>query len=167
MSDGGGARPVARAVGATRHVVLIAVVGLGLLSITTFVWAIAKSVKLVDILLDGGWRRSPSLVALLQAVDVYLLAVVLLVVSLGLYELFVGNLDLPPWLVVHSFDELKKSVIDVLVVFVAVRGVEDLFTIPDAADRLMSVGAVALLIGALTFFKWRPSTKPKPPPTGA
>lgn len=167
MSPDDPVHPVVRVVGATRYVALIAVVGLGLLSLTTFVWAIAKSVKLVDTLVHGGWKRSTSLVVLLQAVDVYLLAVVLLIVALGLYELFVGSLLLPQWLVVHSFDELKKSVIDVLVVFVAVRGVEDLFTVPEAADRLMSVGAVALLIGALTFFKWRPSAKstPSPPKT--
>lgn len=158
-------KPIGRAVGALRHLTLIAVAGLGLLSLTTFAWAVAKSVKLVDGLLEGQWKRSAALVTLLQAVDVYLLAVVLLIVSLGLYELFVGDLDLPRWLVVHSFDDLKKTIVDVLVVFVAVRGVEDLFTVPDAGDRLMSVGAVALLIGALTFFRWRPS--PKPPPPGA
>lgn len=158
-----------RAVGATLHLVLIAVVGFGALSLVTSVWAVAKTVKLVGDLLDGGWRTSAALVALLQAVDVYLLAVVLLIVAVGLYELFIDDLDLPGWLVVHSFDELKKSIIDVLVVFVAVRGIEELFTTPDAADRLMSVGAVALLIGALTFFKWRPTPKSTPtsPPPGA
>ena len=159
--------PVRRAVGAARHLVLVSVLGFGALALVTSVWAVAKTVKLVDSLLDGGWRRSAALVSLLQAVDIYLLAVVLLIVAFGLYELFIGDLDLPGWLVVRTFDELKKSIIDVLVVFVAVRGIEELFTVPDAADRLMSVGAVALLIGALTFFKWRPTSKPPSPPPGA
>ncbi len=152
-----------RVVGASRYLAVIGVIGFGVLSLVTFLWAGAKTVSLVDDLLAGAWKRNGALIALLKAVDLYLLAVVLLIVSLGLYELFIGDLDLPRWLQVGSFDALKKSVVDVLVVFVAIRGIEVVFTSPDAADGLMNVGAVALLIATLTFFRWRPSGKAAPP----
>ena len=145
-----------RLVGLSRYLVLIGVLGFAVLSVTTFIWAGAKSVLLISDLLDGAWRKEYSLDKLLQVVDTFLLAVVQFIVALGLYELFIGDLNLPKWLIIDSLDDLKKSVIDVLVVFVAIKGIEVLFNEDSAADTLRSVGAVAVLIVALTFFKWKP-----------
>lgn len=142
-----------RIVGLSRYLVLGAVLGFALLSIATFIWGGAKTVLLFSDLLDGAWRKDFSLVKLLQVIDTYLLAIVQLIVALGLYELFIGDLDLPDWLHIRSLDDLKKSVVDVLVIFVAIKGVEVLFDSGTSADRLRSVGAVALLIGALTMFR--------------
>lgn len=143
-----------RVFGLARYVVVAAVIGFVALSVATFVWGGAKTVLLFSDLLDGAWRKDYSLVKLLQVVDTYLLAVVQLIVAFGLYELFVGDLDLPDWLQIHSLDDLKKSVIDVLVIFVAIKGIEVLFEDTGSADRLRSVGAVAVLIGALTLFRF-------------
>lgn len=143
-----------RLVGLARYLVLAAVLGFAALSIATFVWGGAKTVLLFSDLLDGAWRKDYSLVKLLQVVDTYLLAVVQLIVAFGLYELFVGDLDLPDWLQIRSLDDLKKSVIDVLVIFVAIKGIEVLFEDSSSADRLRSVGAVALLVAALTLFRF-------------
>lgn len=142
-----------RIVGLSRYLVLGAVLGFALLAIATFVWGGAKTVLLFSDLLDGAWRKDFSLVKLLQVIDTFLLAIVQLIVALGLYELFIGDLDLPDWLHIRSLDDLKKSVVDVLVIFVAIKGVEVLFDSGTSADRLRSVGAVALLIGALTMFR--------------
>lgn len=143
-----------RFVGLARYLVLAAVLGFAALSIATFIWGGAKTVLLFSDLLDGAWRKDYSLVKLLQVVDTYLLAVVQLIVAFGLYELFVGDLDLPDWLQIRSLDDLKKSVIDVLVIFVAIKGIEVLFDDAPSADRLRSVGAVALLVAALTLFRF-------------
>jgi uncharacterized membrane protein YqhA len=123
---------------------------------------IAKTVKLFQHLLDGGWDENAPLVELLQVVDTFLLAVVTIIVAVGLHELFVGELDLPDLLVVESFDDLKKAVIDVLVVFVAIRGIEELYSNQSAADRLMAAGGVAILIFALITFRWKPFGTGKP-----
>jgi len=143
-----------RLVGLSRYLVLAAVLGFAALSVATVVWGGAKTVLLFSDLLDGGWRKDTALVKLLQVVDTYLLAVVQLIVALGLYELFVSDLELPDWLHITSLDDLKKSVVDVLVIFVAIKGVEVLFDGGSAADRLRSVGAVAILMGALTLFRF-------------
>ncbi len=148
-----------RVLGYSRFIVLIAVVGFAALSVATFIWGGAKSILLFDNLLEGKWRDEASLVKVLQITDTYLLAVVQMIVALGLYELFIGKLELPEWLIITSLDDLKKKVIDVLVVFVAVKGVEELFSDHSSADMLRTVGAVAILIAALTFFKWNAAPK--------
>ena len=112
--------PVQALLNQARYLVLIAVAGLTVLSVATFAWAIAKTVKLFGALLDGGWRGDVALVDLLGVIEMYLLAIVQLIVAIGLYELFVGDLDVPNWLEVTSLDDLKKSIVDVLVVFLGV-----------------------------------------------
>jgi uncharacterized membrane protein YqhA len=143
------------ALGKTRYLALLAVVGLGATTVATFVWSLAKSVKLIGDLLEGEWRDELKIVDLLKVVDSYLIAVVLLIVTLGLYELFVGGLEVPEWLHARSLDDLKKSIVDVLIVFIGVKGVEGLLSSKKALDTLYSTVAVAVLIGALTYFRSR------------
>jgi uncharacterized membrane protein YqhA len=146
-----------------RYLVVIAVVGMFATTVVTFVWSIAKSIRLVASLLDGGWRDDLSMVDLLEVIDTYLLAIVQLIVVLGLYELFVGPLDLPAWLKAKSLDDLKKSIVDVLIVFVGVKGVERLVAAKEPLDALTDAGAVAVLIAALSLFRLRsPSQRAVP-----
>lgn len=141
-----------------RYLVLVAVLGLSVTMIAAFIWALAKSGKLIVDLLDGGWQDDSKVVDLLEVIDAYLLAVVLLIVVVGLFELFVGTLDVPDWLHARSLEQLKKSIIDVLILFLGVKGVEGLLGSEDPLDALKFTAAVAVLIGALTFF--RTSSKP-------
>ncbi len=147
-----------RHLGQVRLVAIIAVAGLFVTTIATFLWSVAKSVKFIGGLVDGGWskggwRKESMVVDLLGVVDSYLLAVVLLIVVIGLYELFIGELDVPQWLRVDSLDDLKKSIVDVLVVFLGVKGVEVLVAAKEPMDALVYAGAVAILIAALSLFR--------------
>ena len=150
--------PVNRLLGRVRFLAIIAVVGLLVTTVAAFLWSLAKSVKFIADLVDGGWsnggwRDDAKIVDLLGVVDSYLLAVVLLIVVIGLFELFIGELDVPQWLRVDSLDDLKKSIVDILIVFLGVKGVETLVGAKDAMDALAFAGAVAILIVALSFFR--------------
>lgn len=140
---------------------LVAVIGLLVTTIATFGAAGAKSVEFLGNVFDGQWRKDALILDLLKVIDTYLLAVVQLIVVIGLYELFIGELAVPEWLRVDSLDELKKAIIDVLVVFMAVKGIEGLLSKGDPLDVLTYVGAVAVLILALTVFKVARVTGPK------
>jgi uncharacterized membrane protein YqhA len=150
--------PMNRLLGRVRFLAIIAVAGLLVTTVATFIWSLAKSVKFITELVDGGWsnggwRDDAKVVDLLGVVDSYLLAVVLLIVVIGLYELFIGELDVPQWLRVDSLDDLKKSIVDILIVFLGVKGVETLVGAKDPMDALAFAGAVAILIVALSFFR--------------
>lgn len=136
-----------------RYLGLIAVLGLGGTAVATFGLAIAKTIKLFGALATGGWREDIAVVNVLKAMDTYLLAVVQLIVAIGLYELFVGVLTVPEWLRVRSLDELKKPIIDVLILFVAIKGIEQLFEAPLPLDRLLSAASVAVIVLSLTAFR--------------
>ncbi|MEY4165737.1 MAG: hypothetical protein RL419_1579 [Actinomycetota bacterium] len=144
---------VKQVLGFSRFIVLVAVIGLGATTIASFGWGVAKSVKLIGDLLEGAWRDDVTIVQLLGVIDMYLLAVVQLIVTIGLYELFIDELPVPQWLRVDSLDGLKKSIIDVLIVYMGVKGIEGLLTKKDALDSLSFSGAVAILVIALTAFR--------------
>jgi uncharacterized membrane protein YqhA len=145
--------PVRAALERTRYLAVVAVGGLLAVSVVTLGWAVAKTVLLTHDLLTGGWRDETVVVALLIGVDTYLLALVLLIVAIGLFELFVGDLDVPAWLEIRSLDDLKKRLIDMLVLFLAIKGVEKLVSAKEPIDALVYAGAVAVLIVALTVFR--------------
>jgi uncharacterized membrane protein YqhA len=144
-----------------RYLVVVAVAGVTITMAATFALAIAKTVELIGTLLDGGWRSDTSMVDVLEVIDAYLLAIVQLIVVIGLYELFIGALDVPDWLKARSLDDLKKSIVDVLIVFVGVKGVERLVAVKEPMDALTYTAAVAILVAALSLFRWKPS-RPEP-----
>jgi len=145
-----------------RYLVLIAVVGLSATTIVTFGWSIAKSAKLVGHLLSGAWKDDLAMVDLLEVIETYLLAIVQLIVVIGLYELFIGELEVPGWLRAKSLDDLKKSIVDVLIVFIGVKGVERLVAAEEPIDALTYSGAVGILIVALSLFRLRPGRTGEP-----
>ncbi len=143
-----------------RYLAAIGVAGLVVLAVATFLWGGWETLDLVVTLLRDGWGADDDLIHLLGVIDVYLLATVLLILAIGLWELFVGDLDVPEWLTVRSLDDLKKSLIDVLVVFVAVKGIEKLASGGDPDKALRYVIAVAVLIASLTAFRLAKTSKP-------
>jgi uncharacterized membrane protein YqhA len=152
-----------RRIGHVRYLALIAVVGLAATTLATFGLAIGKTGSVLNKVVTGGWRDELIVVSILEAVDSYLLAVVQLIVVAGLYELFIGDLELPAWLEARSLEDLKKPIIDVLVVFIAIKGIERFLLAKEPTDALQSVGAVAILIVALTAFRTFTATKHPPP----
>ncbi|NBN90081.1 MAG: YqhA family protein [Actinobacteria bacterium] len=105
--------PLSKVLGPARYIAIIAVIGLLITSVATFGWSIARTVLFVDDLFQGKWRSDDQVVSLLKTIDTYLLALVQFIIVIGLYELFIGELDVPQWLKIDSLDDLKKSIVDI------------------------------------------------------
>jgi len=145
--------PLRRVLGPARYIAIIAVIGFLATSVSTFGWSVARTVLFISDLLEGKWRTDEQVIALLKTIDIYLLALVQFIMVIGLYELFIGELDVPEWLKIDSIDDLKNSIVDILVIFVAVKGIEGLLKQKDPLDALTFVGAAASLILVLTLFR--------------
>jgi uncharacterized membrane protein YqhA len=94
-----------------------------------------------------------SVVGILTAVDILLLATVLLVIGYGLYELFVdSSVQLPAWLEIRSLDDLKSKLIGVVVAIIAVVFLGILVDLDDPSDILyVGAGAGAVVLGLAAF----------------
>ena len=137
----------------SRYLVAVAAVSLTVLAAAAMVWGAARSVDFIALLLsDDEWKAGKTLAPLLQTLDIFLVAAVLLVVALGLWELFVGDLELPAWLETRNLSELKASTGDLIVLVVAIKYVERFVSGGPSLDLLYEAVAVALVGGTLIAF---------------
>jgi uncharacterized membrane protein YqhA len=129
--------------------VIIGVVGLLATAVVTFVWGLAKTYALARTLIDDGASSNAALVALLENIDIYLTATVLVILAIGLFELFIHPLAFPDWLVINSLTDLKDKLIDVLIIVLAVKFVEKLLTASKPLDVLWYGLAITAVGGML------------------
>ncbi len=128
-----------------------------------------KTVKSVQILLFGGTLYSEdalpkhldyldqTMIAVVESVDAFLIALAMLIFGLGVYNLFIGELKLPgEWLRVKSIERLKQVLMEVILVVLAVLFLRGLFLFEDLPWRLLVIPvAVALLALAVRLVGWR------------
>jgi uncharacterized membrane protein YqhA len=97
--------------------------------------------------------RDEALLHAIEIVDLFLLATVVQVVSLGLYQLyFRQDLQLPKWLKIETLDDLKSKLVGVSITVLAVFFLGKAITWDTGIDILYLGGAAAMVIAALTFF---------------
>jgi uncharacterized membrane protein YqhA len=148
----------------SRLVVLSAVVVSLLASFAMFYMASVDAIYMVSHL---GHYASPELTAVervnlrsttvthvVEIVDGYLLATVLLIFALGLYELFISKIDQAEnaenasrVLLIHSLDDLKARLAKVVLMILVVRYFEYALDTEfgNALDLLMFAGGITLL----------------------
>lgn len=102
-------------------------------------------------------------------VDVFLLAIVLYIVALGLYELFVDpDMVLPGWLKIEDIDDLKEKLGGVVIVLLAVNFLSDYVEGPGdgavAQDILwLGLGSAAVITAISVAFFLRPRHERREP----
>jgi len=146
---------MSRILSGTRSVVLLGVIASLLLATALFIGALVKAVMLVLTLfthLTDTLAVREFAIGGLELADVCLIATAFYIVGIGLYELFIGDVQLPQWLVVSSLDDLKRTLINLVIVVLGVSFVTEA-AIWDGKTNLLPFGlAVALVIAALSFF---------------
>ena len=143
---------MARLIGNLRYLVIVAVIGIALQAVATFGWAAwITGDFIVDLLSSSAWREDETVVELLQVLDLYLIGTVLIITAIGLYELFIGAVQLPEWLVIRSLSDLKTKIVEVIVLVIGIKFVEKLVTAKEPIDVLWyglgSAAVMAVLIG--------------------
>jgi uncharacterized membrane protein YqhA len=84
-----------------------------------------------------------------SVVDVYLLAIVLYIFAVGLYELFIGELKVADWIQIHSIDQLKAKLASLIALFVAIAFTKQLVEWQNPLETLMFGTATGILIVVL------------------
>jgi uncharacterized membrane protein YqhA len=141
----------------SRYLVYVAILGCLAASLGLLVYeALVIASSLIDAVTQG--TISPKFaktlaVGLIEAVDVFLIAIAVYIISLGLYSLFVDDtLPLPEWLKVHSLDDLKANLVSMVIVVLAVLFLREAVAWDGSRDLLALGAALALMIFMLTQF---------------
>jgi len=142
---------------ATRYLIIIPVIGLGLAAAAFFVVGgfslmlllikgIGNALGLIEVEIEG-----MVIVEILDQVHQFLIGTVLYITSIGFYQLFIREIKLPGWLKIESTEELETSLVGVVVVVLAVDFLGVVF-IGESTDLLNHGLSIALPIAALGIF---------------
>ena len=145
---------------ATRYLIIVPIVGLGLAAAGFFVFGGIGLVRvLFQTLMEGlglmhfehHGEELPFVIEIVEYVHTFLIGTVLYITSIGFYQLFIKEIEFPGWLEVHNTEELETSLIGVTVVVLAVNFLAVVFTGQDI-DLLAHGAGIALPIAALGVF---------------
>ncbi|MDR2057357.1 MAG: YqhA family protein [Dysgonamonadaceae bacterium] len=149
----------------TRFITFLAVLGSMLASVVLFIMSTIQVVKglvfFVEIIGNGDTKDLEHLVTIfVSSVDGYLFATVLLIFSMGIYELFINKIDVvskqkdsrPNWLTISSIDDLKSSLGKVILMILIVSFFEHSLNIQyKNINDLLFLGIGILLIAVALF----------------
>lgn len=148
---------LSRLLALSRYLTFVAVIGIIIASIALlFYEGLVIISALVDMLNDG--TISPKVsktmaVGLIEAVDIFLIAIVAHIIGLGLYRLFVDpELPLPNWLKLHDLDDLKSQLVSSVIAVLAVLFLREAVGWDGQKDLLRFGGALAMVIGVLILY---------------
>jgi uncharacterized membrane protein YqhA len=123
-------------------------------SILTAVYGTYQFVLLVIYGFTGETFQNSKIVItkLLSIIDIYLLVIIQLIFSMGLYELFIGPLETPEWLKITTIDQLKAALASVIALFLAIFFAHLVVEVQNIEDLAYGGIGIASVIGALVFY---------------
>ena len=151
---------MSRFLAGTRLLVIVPVIGLALAASAFFVFGGFGLIKLLgELVLEAfteyhrteGLHHVPVAVEIVEYVHQFLIGTVLYITAIGLYQLFIREIEFPEWLKVDSTEQLEMNLIGVTVVVLAVNFLTVVYTRDPTV--LFEYGAgIALPIAALALF---------------
>lgn len=138
-----------------RYVTWVAVISSLIASVGAFLWGAIKTAKFILILINTAGDYDAAPVNFLEVMDAFLIAAAMLIFSLGMYELFIGKLDLPDWLHITNLHDLKSKIGGIAILVVVIAFIEQLFAWKNAQDMLffaLAIGIISAVLIAYTQF---------------
>mgnify|MGYP001765766343 FL=1 len=149
-----------RVLALSRYFTVVAVLGILLASVALLLYeAVVVATGLLTVV-NGATNGEiyPKLakmlaVGVIEAVDIFLIAIVAQMIGLGLYRLFVDpELPLPAWLKIRDLDDLKNNLVSSVIAVLSVLFLREAVGWDGERDLLSFGGALAMVIGVLTLY---------------
>lgn len=144
---------------ASRFLVLAAVLGALLSAMALYVYGLVDTIAVITRTVTSGDISSTGAKALMlyfiEIFDQFLLGTVMLILALGLYELFIdADFKVASRLQISSFEDLKTSLVTVVIAVMAVTFLGQIMSW-NGETSLFDIGVpVALVIAALNIYLW-------------
>jgi uncharacterized membrane protein YqhA len=147
-----------RFLAACRHLLVIPVIGCVLLTAGTVIMGIIRIVTAGAMLVRAGDYSAKAAkimaLAVIEIIDLFLVATVAYITAAGLYKLFISNtrIELPTRLKINNLKDLEDKIIGVVVAALAVAFLGQAAGADEPAALLNYGGGIALVVAALAFF---------------
>ena len=140
-------------IGWTRFMAVVPVVGLFLAALALTTSTLYLTIVATFHGITGGISIQEMLVEFIEYADFFLLAIVLYIMSIGLYLLFIDkNVEIPEWLEIRDLDDLKEKLIAVIAVVMAVYFLGMLLHGATSLDIVLFGIGIGAVIMALAYF---------------
>ena len=137
----------------SRFIAFIPVVGLFLSAIYLTISSLVTSVFVIFEAATGEIGAKDSLVEFVESADIFLLAIVLYIIALGIYSLFISDdIKLPKWLEFHTLDDLKEKFISVVIVALGVSFFGTVIGGSTATDIAFKGVGIACVVFTLSYY---------------
>jgi uncharacterized membrane protein YqhA len=133
----------------TRYLGIVGVVSLLLASMAAFGWGVVKTFNAMITIVTSYGKDPYIAISLIELVDSFLIATVLYIFAVSIYELFINKLALPDWMLAHDLHELKSKLGGVIILVMVVKFLEHLVEWKDPYASLLFAIAVAVVSAAL------------------
>ena len=138
---------------ASRFSIIIAVLGLLVASLSLLLNGVYKIYRVLAGALGAVETDKAMLVGFIESADLFLLAVAMYIIAIGLYDLFIDSqIEMPDWLNIRSLSDLKKKLLDVIIVILGVIFLGKVVNWSGGIEIIYLGGGIALVIAALTYF---------------
>ncbi|MCY7374607.1 MAG: YqhA family protein [Pyrinomonadaceae bacterium] len=138
----------------SRYLPIVSVFGMLVGAIVALFLGVVKTVQVLQTAATKFQESEPTLYILFEALDCFLIATALIVIAVGLYELFIGGLEVPDWMLVKNLNELKAKFTFVIIPVMAVKFVQKILQSENPLDLFYDGAAIAFVALALTAFNF-------------
>jgi uncharacterized membrane protein YqhA len=139
---------------ASKYLTLIAVVATMVSSAAVLTWGMYKTGDAIVNLIDTQGKDPLITAQFIKVMDIFLVAIAMMILSFGIYTLFIGELTLPEWLEIKNFQSLKIKLSNVIVLVMAVAFAERVLEWEHALNTLYFGIAITLVSVALIAFNY-------------
>jgi uncharacterized membrane protein YqhA len=136
----------------SRYLAIVGVISLLLASVAAFAWGALKTVRVVMLVISSFGADAGITVEFIEIVDSFLIATAILIFTVSLYELFIGEINVPEWMLAHDLYELKTKLSSMIVLVMAVKFLQKLIDTKDANELLLRGLATAVMSAVLIAF---------------
>lgn len=149
--------PVARLIGRSRLIVVVAVVAVMLAAFSLFLLGAYLAFENMYFawrgVVSGEVESTDLTVRFLEIVTVMLKAVFFYLIGVGLFSLFISPLNVTVALGVETLNDLETKVISVVIVIMGVHFLEHFIQWIDPMVTLQHAASLGIVVSALVFFK--------------
>ena len=136
----------------SKNLFLIAVASTLLASVVGFLWGLTKTFTVIINLIQSYGKDPFASIELIELMDIFLIATILFIFALGMYELFIGSVNLPEWLIIRNLHDLKVKLSSVIILVMCITFLKHLVEWQDPQGTLFFGLAIAVVTVSLIAF---------------
>jgi uncharacterized protein (TIGR00645 family) len=150
---GSDSHAIAKAAGMTRYLIVVPILGLFVAAIAMTGVALIHGFETIKAVFDPHVDLNHIVVGFIELADIFLMAVVLYIMAIGLYELFIdSHMELPHWLEITGLDDLKEKLVSVVVVVLAIFFLGRVIEATQPIEVMYFGVGIGIVIAALGYF---------------